>query len=662
EPIDRFCETHDLDVEERLRLFLGVLDAVAHAHSNLIVHRDIKPSNVLVDGAGDVKLLDFGIAKLLHDESGAAEATALTREGGGALTPEYAAPEQVTAGPITTATDVYALGVLLYVLLAGRHPAQAELGNTAALIRAIVETEPDRISQAAPENRRRVLKRDLDTIVAKAVKKSPDERYVSVAALAEDLTRYLERRPIAARPDTLAYRTVQFVRRHAWGVAAAAAAAALLAGLVGFYTLRLAAERDRARLQAEKATKVSELLTDLLTGADPFSAHPGKEPTVRELLDAGAERVQKELVREPELQAEMLALIGKTYQRLGLHDRAEAILRKSVAVGRRSFPDSERLAGSLNELGVLLRRKGDLTAATPVLEQALAIRRRVLAPDDRELAVSLVELGRVYGDQELDARAEPLFRESLAIRRRVLGDEDHETGVSLGDLGFVLRRRGDLAGAESLFRQALEIFRKTSGPEHPDVASTLFQLALLAADREDYAASEQLFRQCVAIDGRALGENHPDYAFDIVHFSRTLLREGKYDEAAADAEKGIRVTEATSGKDHPLIAFGEIYLAEVHLARNEPSLAEPLLRDALRIRQRTFRADDWRIGVPRSDLGAALTALGRYDEAESLLLEAKRVLKDIPGVQGQEAAATRARLAALEAARRRPGRPADGAS
>ncbi len=263
ERIDDSCDARNLGIETRIRLFLDVLAAVAHAHANLVVHRDLKPSNVLVGKDGQVKLLDFGIAKLLDPEAGAVEATELTREGGSVLTPEYAAPEQVTGGVITTATDVYALGVLLYILLTGQHPAGARIRSPAELVKAIVDTEAPRASDvvaqtrtevaevalraarraATPAKLRRLLRGDLDTIIGKALKKNPEERYSSVTSLADDLRRYLGHEPISARPDTIAYRAAKFVRRHRLPMAAVALT---LAGLsIGLY----AANRERAIAQ-----------------------------------------------------------------------------------------------------------------------------------------------------------------------------------------------------------------------------------------------------------------------------------------------------------------------------------------------------------------------------------------------------------------------------
>src|SRR5262249_40822630 len=344
--IDRYCNDHASNVEARIRLFLDVLEAVSHAHANLIVHRDIKPANVLVSDDGRVKLLDFGIAKLLQGEGEwdhEGGASALTRDAGNALTPEFAAPEQVAGGLVTTATDIYALGVLLYVLLTGQHPAGAAVQSPATLIHAIVDAEPRRVSDAVvsenePEEARArhasrcgttasrlrwILRGDLDTIVAKALKKKPAERYSSASALADDLQRFLRHEPISARPDTIRYRTARFVRRNARGVALGAVVALLLGASTAFYTIRLAQERDRARREAAKATKVSELMVGLLTGADPIANRAtGEGLTVRGLLDAGAEQAQRGLVDQPEVKADILTVLGRVYRRLGIFDKA----------------------------------------------------------------------------------------------------------------------------------------------------------------------------------------------------------------------------------------------------------------------------------------------------------------------------------------------------
>ena len=290
-PIDRYCEDHALDSSARVALFLEVLSAVAFAHMNLIVHRDIKPSNVLVDGDGHVKLLDFGIAKLLHgdDEGGpggtggpGGPLTQLTKAGGGAMTPAFAAPEQLSGGAITTATDIYALGVLLFVLLTGKHPAGDDTSSQADLIKAIVEVEPPRPSAEAPAAFRSVLRGDLDTIVLKALKKSPDERYASVTALADDLGRWRRHEPISARPDTITYRIGRFVRRNRVAVAVALVVLAALA--TGLYVV------NRQRAVAEsRFRQVRQIAGELLNVEQDINALAGstaaRERIVKTSLD-----------------------------------------------------------------------------------------------------------------------------------------------------------------------------------------------------------------------------------------------------------------------------------------------------------------------------------------------------------------------------------------
>jgi eukaryotic-like serine/threonine-protein kinase len=682
--IDKYCDDRRLGVHARLRIFLDVLEAVAHAHTNLVVHRDIKPANVLVSTEGQVKLLDFGIAKLLEPNAEwqparTPESSAITREVGRALTPEFAAPEQLSGGALTTATDVYALGVLLYILLTGRHPAGMSISSRETLIKAIVSTEPPSLSDAAravdrtadggeahparcgttPARLRHALRGDLEAIVAKALRKDPSERYVSVTAFADDLRRYLRHDPVGARSDTLAYRTGRFIRRHAAGVGMSAAAVLLIAVATAVHTTRLSTARDRAERETAKAVKVSEVLMGLLTSADPYTIRtaPG-DVTVRALLDAGADQVQRDLAGQPEVQAELLTMMGRTYRNLAVFDKAQLLLERALDSGMKAFGSEHvRVAQTLNYLGVVMTDRGDYASAVQTLERALGMRRKLLGSDHEDVAITLVELGRVYQDQGSTDRAEVLDREALAIRRAALGDGHRETAVSQSDLAAVLRLKGDLAGAESLLHQCLETNRRTRGDEHPNTAATLHDLALIASAKGDNTGAEALLRHVLSMQRRKLGEHHPVVATTLNSLARVLVRQGRYVDAAMPMQQALDLARSAHGDDHQLVAIYTLNLASIELGRQQAAAAESLATAGIRLRsrapsvvptrRRTVPEDDWNVGDAKSLLGAALTAQRRYDEAEAVLIDARRDLESMPTPSGSDLKTTLGRLVDL---------------
>lgn len=548
-PIDEHCDDRRLDIDARIRLFLDAASAVSHAHASLIVHRDLKPSNVLVRNDGEVKLLDFGIAKLLGKESGQAEATLLTLEGGAALTPHYAAPEQVTGAAVTTATDVYAMGALLYLLLAGQHPAGGSAQSTAQLVKAIVETEPPRASEAVsstnsaeiasrrsttPDRLSRQLRGDLDTILSKALKKNPVERYNSVAALAEDLQRYLKHEPISARPDSFAYRTNRFVRRNRLAVALTSIALiAVIAGVAGTLVQARSArrQRDAAIHERDRANRVTEFVTGMFKASDPNETNR-KDIPVREILDKASGEIDKSLTKDPRLQSEMMSTIGVVYSNLGIYPQAKQLLERAIQLGQTSAGGSDpETWRAMDNLGFVLMEQGQAAEAEKWQRQALEMQRRVLGPDHPDTLGTMTDLAASLADQGRVSEAISVAKDALQRQQRVLGLEDHRTLGNMDNLSAMLGDNGQFAESEKLEAQTIEIETKVLGPGNARVLNSMGNQGDTLFYMGRFAEAKDMWQQTRNTQLRVFGPSHPETARSTYNLGCLAAHEGKIDQA-----------------------------------------------------------------------------------------------------------------------------------
>ena len=606
-PITEYCDRHRLTIADRLRLFSAVCHAVQHAHQNLIVHRDLKPSNILVTADGTVKLLDFGIAKLL--ESTQAIPMPVTRTGMHLLTPEYASPEQIRGEPVTTASDVYSLGVLLYELLTGARPYGSSGGAHYEVLQLILEKEPLRPSSAlsrtieekaaevsgearstSPRNLQRSLRGDLDNIVLKALAKEPHLRYGTVDQLAEDVGRYLAGQPVRARAATFGYRFSKFVRRNRVPVTAVAAAVILIVSLVAFYTARLAVERDRSELEADKAVRMKEFLLGMFDVADPDITR-GRDVTAREMLYSSADRIQSELSGQPEIQAELLATIGELiFDKMRDFSRGEALLTMAADIYRTQPPSRER---DLNQARVLLElagirmQVGSLASADSLLQQAADLQQRHLHADDPELERTLNVKARLADDRGHLREAESIHR-SLLARRLARGDSMEAT-QSISNLSDVLRTLGVVRESRELLESALRIRQSRLGRTHSQVAVTLTKLG------------------------------------------RSYDAEGDHRRAAEAFREALRIRQQLFGDRHHLVARTHLELAETYRAAGAPDTAAHHLREAsLLLALSAPEAAEDAIGI-RIETAAQLSD---RDEFESALAEINDLLREVRGSSG----------------------------
>jgi serine/threonine protein kinase/Tfp pilus assembly protein PilF len=660
EPLDVYCDRRRLGLEERIALLRRVCEAVHHAHRHLVVHRDLKPANILVTEEGIPKLLDFGIAKILEPRV-FPRPVDRTRTGLRPMTPLYASPEQIRGEPVTTASDVYALGVLLYRLLAGCGPYRASSRAPHEIERAIEEESPIPPSVAvrdpaalgsargsrsatpesvaaarsvSPRTLRRRLEGDLDNIVLTALRKEPERRYASALELAEDLDRFLDGRPVRARRDTFPYRAGKLVRRHRIGVAMAAVLLLLIVGFaaaMAVQAMTIARERDAARLERDKAWTVADFLRDTFTTADPGESL-GEPLTAREILDRGAERIPEELADQPELQATLMTTIGTVYTNLGLYDEAESLLRHALDIRRDVLdPDDPVTAESLSQLAELRFHQGRVDDALPLVEEARQILESRPEPDPRRLGEVINSLAAIHflrGD--LDG-AEPLYRQALALQRRRRDEEPGALATTLGNFAVLMQQRGDLPAAEALFREALEIRRQQWGDEHPEIAFAIANLATNLHEQGKMKEAEVLHRQALAMRRKIFGDDHPEVAQSLLDLASNLDNQGEYAAAEPLFREALEIQLRHLGPEHPhtLVTRNNLGMLLRNLGRTAE--AEEELRRAAEGRRKALGANHPDLALTLLNLGNVLVEQRKLEAAEPVLQEALQINRQALG-------------------------------
>jgi serine/threonine protein kinase len=648
QPLDQYCDEKRLGLQARLKLFIDICAAVQYAHQNLIIHRDLKPANILVTAEGTAKLLDFGIAKLLNtgDMGGASE---LTRMNERLLTPEYASPEQIMGGVVTTASDVYSLGIVLYRLLTGLRPydlsgatSQLEMERSicvadplrpSATVARVMQSGPSEGEQTiaalalgrglSPERLRRRLVGDLDSIVMRALRKEPQHRYSSVERLVADIRHYLEDEPVQARQGNWVYYSQRFVRRHTTAVVASAGFLVFLTAVAVVMSIQrqsIAAALERATHDRARAEKVSQFMLDVFSAADPYTNF-GKEPTARILLDQAARQIQRDLNQQPEVRARLLEAIGRSYRRMGQPDRAVAYLQDSLRIQRQLARGSDTGIGSIvTEIAIALRDQGRIDESDGYFSEALEISRHTQDQHSEAYAKLLVDVGRLERWRSNPKQSLEYLEQALKLMRAIKGPMDPEVGAILCDISNVKVWSDDMQGAEAAAREAVEIY-KLAPEGYPDRVIADFSLAdiLFYRGRIDDAAI--LFERALAAQRLTYGSSSR-ITDTLAALAQVRIAQGNIAAAEALIREALTIHRDAGSSAYLQIGYLQTMLATLSMRRSKFTEAEQMLRDTLALYAKNLRGDHQYVASSEHYLGEALLAQKKYLDAEVVLTAA----------------------------------------
>ncbi len=654
-PITRYAAEQRLGLRARVQLLRQVAAAVQHAHQHLVVHRDLKPGNILVAADGTVKLLDFGIARLLREGEGAAQLPA-TQGGLHAFTPDYASPEQVRGLPVAPSSDLYSLGVIACELLAGHRPFSfdgqlfAELQARIALApppppsTLVTDADLPAFGEASLPRLQRQLRGDLDAIVLQALRKEPERRYGSAEQFAADLQRYLEGHPVAAQRDTFGYRAGKFLRRRRIEVAAGTLVAASLVGGI----VATARQARRAETERAKTEQVNTFLSTMLAAVDPGNS--GKDVTVAQVLSQAAQDIDQQHLA-PEIEAEIRHTIGQTYVELGLYDSAQVHVRRAAELRTKEYGLVHPLTSmSLSYVAALDESQGNYAAAESTGRIVLDIQRKLKPQHTTELATALDNVSRYVEEQGRLDEAMQIAQEAIALRK---GSSDSASlaavAYTLNNLSVSYQYKGNWVKAESLSRASLDVEAQVHGKRSLNYGSLLRTLAGITDATKRPAEADSLIRESIDVLDESVGKEHPEYLRSMAMLAslRATAKDWPGTEAAARA-----VVDAIGGamhESHPQAAVALQFLGFALAGQGKVAAADSAFRRSLALRKKYLPPDHWAIASSEAVLGHHLAMTGRRKEGEPMLRRAYARLVETRGADAEVTQTTARRIAEVEA-------------